>query len=161
MRDITDIMDHYRVVARSVWNFGFSVIDELRNWDSRDHFDQIEKLVFKALVDARLANEHACDLATVPEHEYHIVPQGVGPVPILIQCPREGDRNRYWDDPVKEVKASDAEFHFLDFFDWDQLGYADFQYYRVRIVAFPSKPHLVGREALIEHKNARVVLDVG
>ncbi len=74
----------------------------------------------------------------------------------MIQKPREGDRCNYWDDPVREVKASDVELHFLDYFDWNQMGYVDFQYYRVRIVTFALQPHLVGREALLEHQYARV-----
>lgn len=142
-----------------MWNSGFSAAQELRNWDSRDQFEQIKCLLFKALVDARVVEGHFCDLATVPEHEYRIVPMGPDPVPIMVHRPREGDRNTYWDDPVSEVKPSEAKFQFLDFFDWDQLADADFRFYRVRIAAFQSQPQLVGREALIEHKDARVFFD--
>ncbi len=77
----------------------------------------------------------------------------------MIERPRERDGNRYWDDPVNGVKAADAEFHFRDYFDWDEMAYIDFQYYRVRIAAFPLQPHLVGREALLEHQYAKVFVD--
>lgn len=157
LRDITDLMDHYRVISRSLWNAAFWAIPGLRNWDSREQFDQIKKLLFKALVDARVAAEdNFCDLAKVPQHVYRVVPSGSSPMPIMIHRPREGDSNRYWDDPISEVKASEVELHFLDYFDWNDMDYSDFRYYRVRIAAFPSQPHLIGREALLEHHYARV-----
>lgn len=156
MREITDLMEHYRLIARSIWNTGFWPVPELRNWDSRDQFDQIKRFLFKAFVDARVAERGWCDLANVPEHRYLIVPSGSSPVPVMIHRPREGDRNRYWDDPVNEINAPDAELHFLDYFDWNDMDYVDFQYYRVRIVAFKSQPHLVGKEALVDHHYARV-----
>jgi hypothetical protein len=39
------------------------------------------------------------------------------------------------------------------------MAYADFEYYRVRIAAFPRQPHLAGREALIKHQYAKVFVD--
>lgn len=157
MLEITDLMEHYRLVACSIWNTGFRPVAELRNWDSRDQFDQVRRLLFKALVVARLEHGHRCDVNSLrPDHLFYIVPIEPGPVPIAIERPREGDRNHYWDDPTKEVKAADAELHFLDYFDWDDTAYIDFQYYRVRIAAFPSQPHLLGREALLERRHARV-----
>jgi hypothetical protein len=77
----------------------------------------------------------------------------------MIQRASEGDGNRYWDDPVREIKVTDADLHFLDFFDWNSMAYADFEYYRVRIAAFPSQPHLVGREALMKHLHTKVFVD--
>ena len=161
MRDITEVMDHYRIVARSVWNMGFRPELGFRNFDSRDHFEQIKKLLFKALVIAPLEEGHQCDLNTLPDPIYEVVPKGPEQVPIMIQRPREGDRNSYWDDPVKEIKAAKSELQFLDYFDWDHLNYADFQYYRVRIGAFGAHPHLVGREALVQHGHARVFRPIG
>ena len=158
MRDITDLLDHYRVVARSIWNTGFWSDPDLRNWDSWDQFEQIKRLLFKALVVARLGEGHCCDLGSLPDHIYHVVPLEPGPVPVRIGRPREGDTNRYWDDPVGEVEASDVGLHFLDYFDWNCMAYVDFPYYLVRIVAFVPQPHLVGREALLECRHAKVLL---
>jgi hypothetical protein len=157
MEDITDLMDHYRHVARSVWNTGFWAQADLQTWDARDQFEQVKKLLFRALVVARLEEGHCCDLNGLFDNQsYHVVPNGPHGVAIMIENPREGDHNHYWDDPIKRVKASEAELNFIDFFDWDLMNYADYQYYRVRIAAFPTQPHLVGREALIEHLNAKV-----
>lgn len=156
MHEITSLMQHYRIVARSVWNLGFWSQPELRDFDRRDQFEQIKKLLYKALVSARLEEGHCCDLAALPDHICEVVPLEPGPIPIMIHRPREGDRNWYWDDPVCQVKASDVRLHFLDYFDWDQMNYLDFQYYRVRIAAFASNPHLIGREALLESHHAKV-----
>lgn len=150
MRDVTDLMDHYRVVARSIWNTGFWSQPDLQNWDSRDDFREIRKLLFNALVIARL------DV----ERNLQVVPLDSTTVPIMIQRPRGEGQAGYWDDPVKEIKASDAKLVFIDYFDWNEMGYIDFQYYKVRIVSFGSQPHLVGREALLEHQYANVIADV-
>jgi hypothetical protein len=53
----------------------------------------------------------------------------------------------YWDFPV--VDPGDLELHFLQFFDWWELGHRDFAYYRVRIAASESYPALVGKDALV------------
>ena len=160
MRDITDLMDHYRIAVRSIWNAAFWSQPELRNWDSWDQFEQIKNLLFSALVIGRLEQIGCCvDLATVPRPALQVAPAHSGSVPILIHQPRDGDRNTYWDDPVREISAADAELQFLDFFDWDKMNYIDFQYYRVRIVAFASQPHLVGREALLQHSHAKVFVN--
>jgi hypothetical protein len=161
MREITNLFDHYRVVARSIWNTGFWSQPDLQDWDSRDRFDQIKTLLFKALVVARVEEGHCCDLDTLaPDHAFHVVPLDPGPVPINIEQPRKGDANTYWDDPVKEIKATDAELHFIDYFDWDEMAYIDFQYYRVRIASFPLQAQLVGRNALLEHQYAKVFVNL-
>ena len=157
MREITNLMEHYRVTARSVWNTAFWSVPGLQNWDSWDRFEQIKKLLFDALVKAQLEEaERFNGSDTKPDQLCRVVPIEPGPVPIMIHRPREGDRNRYWDDPIREVKPSQAELCFLDYFDWNSMSYLDFQYYRVRITAFPSQPHLVGREALVDHQHATV-----
>jgi hypothetical protein len=158
MREVTAILNHYRSVSRTICNAGYWTQPQLRNWDSVDSFNDIRKLLFDSLVVAALKIDGACDIqlsaGQIPA--LRIVPLHAGPVPILIHRPREGDRNNYWDDPVKEIMATDAELHFLDYFDWNQMDFVDFQYYRVRIVKFSAHPHLVGREALLEHQYAKV-----
>jgi hypothetical protein len=157
MKNITDLMDHYRDVARLIWNFGFRAVPELQNWDSRDRFEEIKKLLFRSLVVERLDGwEPGHEISAETEQALHVVPSSADSTPIMIHHPRERDRNRYWDDPVNRIRATDAELHFLDYFDWDDMASADFQYYRVRIGSFPAQPHLAGREALLEHKDATV-----
>jgi hypothetical protein len=159
MDDITDLMNHYRVVARMVWNTGFWTQAELRTWDARDQFEQVKKVLFKALVGARIKPGHLCDLDVLAEFNLRVIPVTSGPVPIMIQRPSQQGQATYWDDPFKQLSESQAKLQFIDYFDWDLMNYADFQYYRVRIKEFPQQSHLVGREALVEHSHARVFFD--
>jgi len=55
----------------------------------------------------------------------------------------------YWDDPVTAIERGDCDLRFIQFFDWWDLGFRDFAFYRVRIVASARYPHLVGRDALV------------
>jgi hypothetical protein len=160
MQDITDLMDHYRITGRSIWNAAFWSQPELRNWDSWEQFEQIKNLLFSALVVGRLEQIGCCaDLATVPRPILQVRPGQSSTVPIMIHLPRQGDRNNYWDDPVREITGEETELHFLDYFDWDKMNYIDFQYYRVKIIGFPSQPHLQGREALLQHSHAKVFVN--
>jgi hypothetical protein len=149
-------MHHYRVVARSVWNTAFWPFPERRNWDARDQFDQIKGLLFKALAIARLEAGERGDLNLLQDRVLWVVPLEPGPVPIMIERPRAGDRGHYWDDPVKEIRASDAKLQFLDYFDWNLMAAADFHYYRVRITSSTAQPHLADREVLLQHNHAKV-----
>ena len=71
-------------------------------------------------------------------------------VPISIEQPRPGTKNRYWDHPISTISPNDGVLEFLDYFDFDELGCRDFKYVRARIQEFPGHPELVGREALLE-----------
>lgn len=156
MRDVTHLFEHYRITARQLWNSGFWSQADLRDWDTSDRFLTIRQLLFEALVLARVSGSGCGHLGSDDRSRlpFYVVPQGC--VPIMIHRPRDGDQNWYWDDPVRQVDGSGAKLLFHDYFDWDLMSYLDFQYYRVRIVSFDSQPHLVGRQALIEHRNARV-----
>jgi hypothetical protein len=158
MKDVTAIFDHYRVSARSVWNTAFWPDPDFRDWDSAERFQSIERILFDALVLAKLDKEiPADDIFRKPIPCFRVAPASPS-VPIIIQrlCPET--RNRYWDDPVDRVSAGKIEMHFLAFFDWNQLDYRDLKYYHVRITAFEEQPHLVGREALIERQYVGVFL---
>ena len=90
MRNITDLMQHYRIAARSVWNTAFWSVPELRTWDSRDRFEKIKQMLFNTLVVARVEENGCCeDLANRPPCIYRVVPNEPGPVHILIHQPRE------------------------------------------------------------------------
>ncbi len=159
MTDVTAIFDHYRVSARSIWNTAFWPDPELREWDYVDDFMSMARILFDSIVLSKLGLTFPSgDIFRVPMPSIHVSP-AAGTTPILIQCPRPGIGTGYWDDPVNRVSAEKVDMHFIEFFDWAQLDYRDFQYYRVQIAAFDEQPHLVGREALIERRNVRVFAD--
>ena len=83
------------------------------------------------------------------------IPNSEHGVPISIN--RTHPASGYWDNPVKVVKPGDADLRFAGFFDWDELGWKDFEFCRVVIAGFPSQPHLVGRLALIAPQYVEVM----
>jgi hypothetical protein len=61
MRDVTAIFDHYRVSARSVWNTAFWPDPDLRDWDQVELYQSVERMLFDALVLAKLDKEIPAD----------------------------------------------------------------------------------------------------
>ena len=158
MKDVTAIFDHYRVSARSVWNTAFWPDPGFRNWDSVEQFQSIERILFDALVLAKLDKAIPADeIFRKPVNFFRVSPSSPS-VPFLIQRPRPEAPAGYWDDPIDRVSAGKVDMRFLGFFDWDKLDYRDLEYYRVWIAAFDDQPHLVGREALIERQYVSVLL---
>jgi hypothetical protein len=57
MKDVTEIVDHYRITARSLWNTAFGAVSDLRTPEAREQFDEINLMLFDGLVLARLEQE--------------------------------------------------------------------------------------------------------
>jgi hypothetical protein len=158
MKDVSGVFDHYRISARSIWNMAFWPDADLRNWDSAEQFDEIQRILFRELVLEKLDRDWPLrDIFETPITFFHVVPRSKD-VPIMIQNPRPGVPRGYWDHPVKGVSPGEAEMHFLGYFDWNRMDYADFRYYHVTIARFDAHAELVGREALIERMNADIYL---
>ncbi len=156
MKDVTEILDHYRITARSLWNTGFWAVHSLRTPELADPFLEINLILFDALVLARLGQEwEPARLFRSPIPFLRVAPSAPT-VPILINNPRP-EGNGYWDHPLKSVHSDNIEMHFIEFFDWNQFDYLDFQYYRVEITNCDDHPDVNGREALIERQSARVL----
>jgi hypothetical protein len=162
MKDVTAILDHYRISARSIWNTAFWPDTDFRDWNSAERFNEIERILFDQLVLFKLDREFPSrDLFRKPISYLRIAPSSSYGCPIMIARPTLEVPRGLWDDPVNRVTAAQADLHFLEFFDWNLLDYRDFQYYRVSITAFNEQPHLVGREALIERQYVNVFLSNG
>lgn len=156
MRDVSSIFDHYRISARAIWNTAFWPDAEFRNWDSVDQFDEIQRILFCELVLAKLGREWpTLDVFRISVPFLRVVPS-IDPAPIMIQNPRPDKPTGYWDHPLNRISPGEAEMHFLRYFDWNRLDYADFRYYLVKIARFDTKPELAGRQALIDRQHASV-----
>lgn len=154
MNDVSEILDHYRMAARSLWNTAFWAVPDLRTTEATDQFEEIKLILFDGLVLARL--EQQCvpaQLFRSPLPFLRVTPSSPT-VPILINNPRpEGPG--YWDYPLNHVDSDKVEMHFIDFFDWNQFNYVDFHYCRVKIAKLRAHPDVEGREALIERQYSR------
>jgi hypothetical protein len=156
VKDVSAIFDHFRVSARDIWNRGFWPVPDFQNWDSSDVFQEIRMLLFEEFVLTRLDLEWPREkIFLEPIPFFNLGPKSqTGSA--LIQ--RSASEHGYWDHPIREIKAGEAELHFVDYFDWDQMDYQDFQYYRAKIASFPAHPETVGLEVLLEHRSYFVSL---
>jgi hypothetical protein len=150
MTDITDRIQDYRECVRHIWNTHFRAEAERRDdWDLRDEFYDAALILFRALV---LKGLDVAETELLPD--YRADRQPLLFLRLVIDTSSQALINRtgdsgYWDDPVTQLEKGDCELRFVQFFDWWDLGFRDFAFYRVRIVASPRYPHLVGRDALV------------
>ena len=150
MNDVTPQMLSYRECVRHVWNTHFRAEDEARqDWDLRDRFCDAALILFRALVlhgldvdDSQLLADYRGDRQPLMFLRLEVDSRST------IMVNRTGTSG-YWDDPVTAIERGDCDLRFIQFFDWWDLGFRDFAFYRVRIVASPRHPHLVGRDALV------------
>ncbi len=161
VNDVTHLFSNYGECARHLWNVYFRPVAEpTQNWDVRDEFDAIARGIFSSLVLRPLGVfDHEISPACSPEPSmlpgFRIVPSVEQGTPIFIN--RDLPRSGYWDHPVSRVRPSEVELHLLRFFDFDELGYRDLRHYEVVIHASSVYPDTVGRAALIEFDNAKVL----
>jgi hypothetical protein len=152
MNDITDILNTYRECTRGLWN---TYLRPDADFDRVDAFASICEVLFAELVLRPLGkNDEPKKSGNEPYSFLRVVPTADA-VPIMINRPST-DGNRYWDDPIGQVHQRGNSLLYIDYFDWDSLGFVDFQYYRVHIAHFDNEPRLLGREALIEVRYAKV-----
>jgi hypothetical protein len=149
MRDITELMNAYRECSRNLWNVYFSGRENIGG--SLDAFEQIRELLFDSLV--------LSDISYVGEEP----PLKVAPREsslILVQRLSGPGLAGYWDQEKDlAVGPTDITLLFLDYFDFLQIPIKDFQYYRCRVLSFPSHANYEGREALLQVTDARVFHD--
>ncbi len=160
MNDVTGIMNDYRECARHIWNTCcFKGLDR-NDWEFRNRVYEIELNLFRALVLYRLEREDT------PLKPANWCPQEVvmflkleasNRSNIFINREPEG-RSGYWDDPVDHFWKKELDLRFIHYFDWDELGFRDFAYYRVRIIGSEKHPHLTGRDALLPVSPGVIVL---
>ena len=160
MQDVTAVLDGYRECVRHLWNIQFRADDNAPpSAEIQDYFEEITYRLFEVLVLIKLGRRGGrLRVGYDPFPFLRVTPLPGVTVPIMIERPRPGDRNHYWDDPVNRVNAAEVELSFIGYFDWEPYGVMDCRYYHVRITAFATQPHLVGRDALVETTYGRVEL---
>lgn len=158
LRNVSDIFEHYRCAIQTVWNVFFWNRESLRNWDSVTHFRRVKRDLFLGLVLEQIGLPAMID----PSFDESGVPFLVVPtfqdVDFLIAEERPASTIWRKEEPGQIAKG-DARLIFRDYFDFQQLEHRDFKYYRVRIIDFPARPGLVGKDALIEVERTDVFLD--
>jgi hypothetical protein len=129
-------------------------------WDISDEFDEICTRLFSSLVlnpvgGTSHKKNHSYEQSPKPLLCLQVVPQNKSGTPIQIN--REKTKaSGYWDYPLKLIKPSDVDLRFVDCFDFDKLGYKNFEYYLVHIVDAPKYPDIIERNALIKAQYVNV-----
>ena len=155
VREITRLMIAYRECSRNLWNVYFSQREDIGG--SLDTFGQIRELLFDALVLSELPYGDSGVTDGSPP-VLNIVPKERAI--ILINRSSGPGEAGYWDQEKDMVVGpSDITLAFLDYFDFSQAPLQDFQYFRCRVVSFPSHSDYEGREALLAVTDAKVFYD--
>lgn len=155
MEDITHLLHRYRECARVLWN---NSLREDADYRTVDTYAQVKVLLFDEIVLAAIGKAGYARLASDDPYPFlKVVPRGDG-VPIMINRP-SATGGWTWDDPVDRLGREEADLRLMEYFDFEQMGYLDLQYYRARIITFPKHRGLEGREALLEVQYARVFLE--
>jgi len=179
--DVTDCLSAYREAARHLWNTLFAGSD-LTDFDTVDEFAEIDDRLFDAVVTPRAValggsvsyGDEPDSRRIVPAVEgrslrcgcvlpglrdsLRVVPTIAHGTPIMIENPREGYGNGYWDHPIGAVRPEDVELKYIEYFDWDMLGIREYRYYMVEILRFEGHPELERRRALLDVAHARVTV---
>lgn len=145
MNTFDERMRRFRIAGRELFNNHFrlegpSRIDE--SWDLAERFSDVERILFASLVIIPSSLERV---------QYGLLHEGIAVVPesespVLLN---RDIASGYWDHPVTRVTNS-VRLHFLQFFDWDDLGVRDNKYVRAVVGEWPGHSELVGKHALIE-----------
>lgn len=142
--DVTEQLLAYRETARHLWNTSLrqiATMDDVNPWDVRDRF------------------EDSCDTLFLD----HVVVEkrwrSGEPLPIRVVAPKgglemhvnreKGERSGDWGFPCECVGRRGLELAFVDFFDFDVLGWRDFEYAEVLIRGCTDEQDLEGRFALV------------
>ena len=143
--DIHSAMTRFRLASRELFNNYFRTggRDDAA-WDARERFSLVEEHLFDALV--AMPAGLSCGAYGKPQEHISVVLAHGEFAPWVLN--RESDSG-YWDHLQTEFTA-DAVLSFVTFFDWDLLDLIDWRYVRVVVSAWPSRPELVGKHALVE-----------
>lgn len=156
MKDVTEHFDRCRECVRELWNNYFR---KTESYDPTgidfDTFDQVRQLLFDALVVSRI-EAGSDDEGGLPER-FLVVPRPQDGIRILVRRP-DDDGNAYWDAFDGRVSAHQVVLAFVDFFDWESVGFTDLRYYLVEVLDWPSMPNFVGRQALVDVTHAGVFI---
>lgn len=154
MKDVTGLMSTYRECSRNLWNVYFSTKKDVGR--ALDAFSQIRESLFDSLVLDELPSDEEA-LATVGSTPtLTVVPRARSL--ILIQRPSAPGEASYWDEEKDLVVGpEDITLSFIGYFDFCQIPIMDFQYFRCKVLSFPSRSTYEGREALLQVTDARIL----
>lgn len=161
--DITKNFNAFRDAARHLWNVYFSEdAEKNQDWDLRDAYSAIYVELFNALVIYYLPARakpipHLWDPEKNVLYEYKVEGK-TSRIPIMVN--RDKPASGYWDYPIEYILSEKTDLRLIACFDFDQLGFRDLEYYRVRIIK-SDNADLVDRDGLVRTKDCKIIFDDG
>lgn len=154
--DVTSRILTYREAARGLWNtYLRKELQRAVDFEALARFRAICDALFEELVLGPLGVAEFERPREGEPYSFLKVHPKAPDVPIRIRRP-SADGNRYWDDPVTRLRAKGLLLRFVEFYDFDDFGFIDLQFFLVRVDECEEHPHLIGREALVEVRHGLV-----
>ncbi len=157
--DCTDLFLRYRDINRLVWNLGFWACPPLREWVCERSFTAAMARIFEGVVLRPFGCDAVIGETLIPGNYVHIA---VEPRTTETELLVDGDpalgRTGCWGNPTVRAKQEEIGMRFIELFDWYSLGARDSHMIVVTLERFGSHPELVGRRALVEVMNCRLIL---
>ncbi|UWZ86823.1 hypothetical protein [Occallatibacter riparius] len=125
---------------------------------SLDIYEPIRKMLFESIVVDELFYKGTADgtdilppaLKVVPKHRSRLLVKALG---------SQGKANYWGEGGDLYVSPDDITLSFIDYYDFSNISLRDFQYYRCKILRFPSHSDYEGREALLQAMDGGVFHD--
>src|SRR5690606_23448153 len=156
-QNVTELFHQYRFALRDLWNRSIWADEELRNWNSVDHWNQVKPLLFRAIVLEKLdLVADTCLPASLPAGlGIYVVPGSVGNATRrasirLNPLDKAGRKTNLWNHPIDSVTAHDTRLRFVDFFDFSSLDYLDIRYFLVNIEWSRDHKDIEGLDGLVD-----------
>jgi len=155
VKDITDLMLEYAEARRSLWNnfFRRRAIGP-HQADVVEDFQEIDRIMLSTVVRRSLGMDFPMDTFFVGESSLDcieiVLRQHVSHAAALVTEEAGGFGNKRWRGGLELSATSPMRIEFVEFFDWDQLGFITSSLCHGRIVELPGHDELVGRDLLIE-----------
>ncbi len=142
-----------------MWN---TYLRENADWATHDSFELICEHLFDEIVLSKLDVKHDIDNVFCYQgeylEEYQLYVDHKGKLPLMVN--RELKSSGYWDHPVEWIPPDELyDIRLIGFFDFDQLGWRNFEFYRARILKCNSHPEIEQRDVLIRchHVDVRII----
>ena len=157
MRDITNKLFVYLEAKRHLWNAYFvNVFNSLYECSPLEEYEEIDRLLFSALVlkdiNKTLLFDKNFKFGEMPFPYLMVIPkEGIDKMNVMVCAPS----SHKWEF-VNLLFDKNVQLSFIEFFEWDRYAYTTYPYFRVRIMRYDKKQEIVGWDALIETKDARI-----
>ena len=151
MSDITDILWDYEEARRGLWNNFFRKRAGVRYaGEFVEDFQEIDRVLFLSLVWRSIGADppQVFTLGVSSFASIRVVLDETTTSVSVMFNNRPGGLGGKWSNGELS-RTGFPQLEFVEFFDWDQVGFHTGGFCRARISRFPGQPELIGHDVLI------------